>query len=113
VQAVLDAHPAESGRCREAARGVLPLARNVDELAAIAKLLPRPGLGWFVCPARRIDARWSHHFSVRVCEHLVDALSGPDGTPAPSYLAQHWRYPEALQWVDPDPAELEQHVGTH
>jgi hypothetical protein len=39
VEATLGAHPVASGRCREAALGVLPIARKVDAIATMMRFI--------------------------------------------------------------------------
>jgi hypothetical protein len=99
VEAVLEAHPASSGRCEQAARGVLPVARELSSLARARRLLPKEG--WFVVPRISTGARWYEHYSVHVHEHFVDALTGVDGTEQEVYLQSHWKYAEGLEWTEP------------
>jgi hypothetical protein len=98
VARVLARHPAESNRCGQAAREILPVARQVDAGARARKLLPLEGR--FVVTKRPLEQRWYQHVAVHAQEHVVDALTGVEGTPARSYLEQHWMYPESLDWED-------------
>lgn len=100
VQDCLSAHPAPSGRCLEAARGVLPVARARDADARSWKISPLEG--YFVVPRQSVGGRWFHHYTVEVELHYVDALTGVSGTVSDAYLAEHWRYPERLGFTDVD-----------
>ena len=94
-------HPPESGRCKEAALAIAPVARETDPDTRVRELVPREGR--FVVPRQSLGgARWYHHFSVRTARHYVDALTGTDGTPEAVYLHEHWKYPDALRWRDGD-----------
>jgi len=35
-------------------------------------------------------------------QHPIDALTGAEGTPAGSYLNEHWEYPECLRVTQVD-----------
>jgi hypothetical protein len=96
VERALGENPIESARCAEAARAVLPIARERSEGAEAVVILPR--VGRFVVPRNVTPTpRWFHHVSVIVEAHHVDALTGPDGCPAPEYLARHFLYPTYLR----------------
>lgn len=101
VSEVLDRYPAASNRCEAAAREILPVARELETGARARKLFPTEGR--FLVP--RGGMRWWEHVAVHVQEHVVDALTGVDGTPEPSYLGQHYLYPERLVWRDWDENE--------
>lgn len=96
VAVLLDAHPAESGRCLEAARGVLPIAQKRDGDARPFKLVPLEGR--FVVPRLSVGRRWFHHYAVEVVAHCVDALTGPDGSSRSDYLDRHWQYGDRIGW---------------
>ncbi len=49
-------------------------------------------------PKLKPERPWFHHITVEVEAHLVDALTGADGTPRSSYLEQHWTETDALRW---------------
>ncbi len=98
VAETLERNPAESNRCHQAAGEILPVARQVDPDASKRKLLPREG--WFVVPLKPLEHRWYEHVAVHAQAHVVDALTGADGTPEHLYLHQHWKYPEYLVWQD-------------
>ena len=100
VEVVLSAYPAVSGRCFEAARAVLAIARGHDPAARGWKIRPR--MGRFVVPAQELGQRWFHHFTVEVERHGVDALTGPDGTPWDAYLETHWEHPRYLSCTETD-----------
>jgi hypothetical protein len=42
---------------------------------------------------RNRSIRWTHHVTVAVAEHHVDALTGADGHPAAEYLAAYFDHP--------------------
>jgi hypothetical protein len=44
VEAVLEAHPAASGRCEQAARGVLPVARELSSFGSCTQALAKGGM---------------------------------------------------------------------
>jgi hypothetical protein len=99
VETILATHPASSGRCEQAAREVLPVAGELSSEACARKLVPTEG--WFVVPQISVGVRWYEHFAVHVHEHFVDALTGVDGTKENTYLQDHWKHPESLEWIDP------------
>lgn len=98
VTEVLRQHPAESNRCYQAARDILPVARQVDAGACARKLVPREGR--FIVPKPPLRVRWFEHAAVHVQQHVVDAVTGVEGTPERSYLEAHWMYPGSLVWED-------------
>jgi hypothetical protein len=100
VEAVLLAHPAASGRCFDAARAVLTIARGRDPAARGWKIRPRKGR--FVVPKQDLGQRWFHHYTVEVDHHGVDALTGPDGTPWDAYLPTHWLHSTYLSCAETD-----------
>lgn len=51
----------------------------------------------YVAAKHPAGARWFHHVTTHVLAQRVDALTGPDGTPASDYLAVYFEHPEALQ----------------
>ncbi|HYO66099.1 MAG TPA: hypothetical protein VEU33_08455 [Archangium sp.] len=102
VSEVLDRYPAESNRCESAAREILPIARELEETARARKLVPIEGR--FLAPMRGVH--WWEHVAVHVQQHVVDALTGAHGTPEPSYLGHHYRYPDRLVWRDWDEKEV-------
>lgn len=102
VSEVLDRYPAESNRCESAARELLPIARQLEVSARARKLVPVEGR--FLVPKRGV--RWWEHVAVHVQQHVVDALTGAHGTPEPSYLDQHYLYPDRLAWRDWDEKEV-------
>ncbi len=105
VVAHLDAHHVQSGRCLEAARGVLPIAQARDEGARPWKLIP--GEGRFVVPKHPLARKWWHHYTVEAVDHYVDALAGADGTNRANYSEQHWQCADRILWqaVDLDQEE--------
>lgn len=102
VEQCLERHPPDSGMCLEAAREILPVAVQLDGGATAWKLVPRRGR--LVVPKTvRLARPWWHHFTVSVQAHYVDALTGPDGTIATTYLEEHWQFPE---WISMQPDDL-------
>lgn len=93
VEAEIQNHPADSGRCDVLAGAILPAAVQQDADAYIAKLEPR--LGRFVLPQRR----WFYHVTTSVERHYVDALTGVDGHAADSYASAYFPYPDAILWT--------------
>lgn len=98
VSEVLDRYPAESNRCESAARELLPIARQLEVSARARKLVPVEGR--FLVPKRGVRV------AVHVQQHVVDTLTGTHGTPEPSYLDQHYLYPDRLAWRDWDEKEV-------
>jgi hypothetical protein len=100
VEAILLALPAQSGRCFEAARGVLPIGRARDPATSAWKIKPRQGR--FVVPKVHTGQRWFHHYTVEVQRHGVDALTGAGGTPWDIYLPTHWEHSSYLHYSRSD-----------
>ena len=100
IDAILIAHPADSGRCFEAAQNVFPIALERDASATPWKIKPR--YGRFVVPKINVGQRWFHHYTVEVEQHGVDALTGSDGTTWQAYLSTHWRYSNDLDCLHTD-----------
>jgi hypothetical protein len=104
VQAALDAHPAPSNRCAQAAQEVLPAARERDPDATATLVEP--------CDAIYVQAkgfsRWFHHVTVGVTQHYVDALTGADGHPEATYLETYFDFPgsHTMRPVEPDEWEV-------
>lgn len=98
IEATLERFPARSGRCLDAAREILEVARPRDATSKAWKIKPRQGR--FVVPKIHVGQRWFHHFTVEVEDHGVDALTGPSGTPWHSYLSDHWKYATDLLCVE-------------
>ncbi|MFV8751241.1 hypothetical protein ACNOYE_11920 [Nannocystaceae bacterium ST9] len=92
VESTLASHPVLSNRCAQAALGILPTAREVDEEAH--GLVIQPPLGALYVQPKGLAARWYHHVTVAVSEHCVDVLPGVDGHARTSYLATYFDYPE-------------------
>ncbi len=97
VQALLTRHPAPSGRCESAARGILPIGRERDLNAQIWRLDPAEGR--YVVPRARLEFPWFYHLTVETEAHCVDALTGVDGTSRASYLDEHWTEADAILWI--------------
>jgi len=95
VETSLARHPHTSGRCAQAAREILPVAKALDPQAHA--LLVEPGLAFarYVLPRHRPRPEWHHHVLVEVLAHGVDALTGPDGHPLVDYLATYFDAPQA------------------
>lgn len=99
VQRALRDHPADSGRCEQAARRILPPAHERDAAAQIWQLWPADEDASFVIPKVPAGVLWYLHYTVEAEQHCVDALTGVDGTPRDSYLETHWKAPDQLRWV--------------
>ncbi len=93
VAAILDAHPAVSGRCAQAARALLTTAIQLDRRAHAVVVEPASPAIYVL--AKGLAVRWFHHVTVDVAVHRVDALTGPDGHPRTSYLRPYFEHPEA------------------
>lgn len=105
VEGAIAAHPAQSGRCAELARELLPIALKIDPESHVRVIRPVPGGGRFVLP-RAGHPGWRYHVTTAVAQHLVDALTGPSGCDADRYLEIHFEYPEALlneRWTMEEP----------
>lgn len=93
-------HPPDSGECADAAREILPIAREIDEAAKPWHIYPTlcdpPELTPPFLSPRGVSERWRHHITVEVTEHYVDALTGVDGHEKQSYLEEYFTYPDAL-----------------
>jgi hypothetical protein len=98
VQRALRDHPADSGRCEQAARRILPTAHERDAAAQIWQLWPADEDASFVIPKAPAGVLWYVHYTVEAEQHCVDALTGVDGTPRDSYLETHWKAPDQLRW---------------
>ncbi|MFO0607856.1 MAG: hypothetical protein U0324_32130 [Polyangiales bacterium] len=101
VDGVLARFPPDSGRCADAARAIVPIARDVDPTARGRLIQPDPVLApraRFVVPKRcRLSASWFHHVTVEAAGHCVDVLTGPDGCEVASYLDAHFEYADVLR----------------
>jgi hypothetical protein len=98
--------PVESGRCRNAARRILPVASETDTVAQIWELWPTEGC--FVLAKNPAARGWYFHATVETVTHLVDALTGVEGTSYASYLEAHWLETDALEWRAIEPEESRQ-----
>lgn len=103
VRAILGRHPPHSGRCANAARAILPLARELDESARPWKIVPAlPGAKFVMLKNPPPGLAWAHHITVEVSRHCVDTLPGVDGHLRETYLATFFEAPEHHQIVDVD-----------
>lgn len=93
VDEILKRHHVHSGQCNRAAIAILPIAREVDPEAETYSIRPRDKRRNMAPKVSLRGSRWWVHFTVRVTEHCVDALTGPDGTAAASYLATYFDHP--------------------
>lgn len=103
VDAMLAEHPLDSYRCADAARAVLPTARELDGASKARIVLPNLlGARW-VLP-REFSPRpyWAHHVTVAVTDHYVDGLTRSPGEPMSSYLGKHFHRPELHTVADVD-----------
>jgi hypothetical protein len=92
VAGVLARYPAESNRCVELARAVLPLARQLDAGACVR--LIRPRVGRYVAPKQRMPKPWFTHAVTEATLHYLDAFTGPPGIEGDRYLVAHFEHPE-------------------
>lgn len=92
VASALATHPLLSNRCAQAARTILPTAREVD--ADAHGVVIEPPLGALYVQPKGLAVRWYHHVTVAVADHYVDAFPGPDGHAQTTYLATYFDYPE-------------------
>lgn len=86
VEGALSRYPAESHECREAARLLLPIARERDAGARAWRLRPREGR--YIVPMRSVGRDWFFHVTVETEAHCVDALTGVAGTPRAAYAGE-------------------------
>lgn len=95
VTEVLDSHPPHSNSCDDAARTLLPHAKEVDGSAYTISVRPK-NKERYVVPKGMKNPLWFMHYACSVSEHCVDALTGPPGTTQDKYLTEHWEYPNCL-----------------
>lgn len=95
-----------SARCREAAEGVIQVARTQDPRARFWLLRPSPDCGPAamikqgqirILPSIQNPPRWTHHVCVETERHCVCALAGAGGAPRESYVATHFQYPNDVE----------------
>jgi hypothetical protein len=106
VEGTLRRFPADSGKCANAARAILPVAQSLDRHARGRLIVPDP----VVAPRARLvvpkgcklTLPWFHHVTVEVVAHHVDVLTGPDGHEVATYLEAHFEYADALKVDDVD-----------
>ncbi len=107
VRAILGRHPPHSGRCGNAAKSILPIARELDERARLWKIVPAlPGARFVILKQPPPGLAWSHHITVEVTQRCVDILPGVDGHPRETYLTTFFAAPEHHRLVDVDPQDL-------
>jgi hypothetical protein len=101
VKNVLKAHDARSRRCRDAAEGVIQIARTQDRKARFLLLRPSPECGPMVLikegrigilPKIENPPKWVYHVCVETERHCVCALTGAGGTPREGYVEHHFQY---------------------
>lgn len=97
VRSLIDSHPVGSGRCRDLATAILPIARERDDAAAALKIRPMSRLMRFVVPRVPLEEPWSYHVTTTVEAHCVDALTGAAGTERVDYLHAHFEHADALR----------------
>ncbi len=65
VEAALSMHPVESNRCGDAARAILPVAKELEDRARALLILPHPRYpprARFVVPLHHLPSPfWTHH----------------------------------------------------
>lgn len=99
VDRVLRTYPKESRQCEEAAKEIMPFAKEQDPNAVKWKIAPKRGYG-FRCLAPRVsvgDDPWFYHVFVETEQHGVDSLAGVDGTAADEYLDVHFEHSDCIQ----------------
>jgi hypothetical protein len=101
VASALRRHPRTSDRCAKAAQAILPVAREVDGEAHARVIEP---VGAVYIQPKGLDVRWSHHVTVAVDAHHVDALTNPPGHDEVTYLEHFFDEPEShsIRPVAPD-----------
>lgn len=95
VARALAEHPSSSPRCADAARAILPIARERDLDAHALVVEPAVPFGRCVMPKHLPSPAWHHHVLVHTEAHAVDALTGPDGHSYATYLETFFLAPEA------------------
>jgi hypothetical protein len=101
VKNVLSKYPADSSKCANAARDILPVAESVDSSSRPRLIKPKnPFARWLGA-----GMEWTHHVNVETCDHYVDALAGADGCPSANYLDKFFAYPDGLVIEDVDLSE--------
>jgi hypothetical protein len=103
VSELIRTYPVQSGRCKELAFGILPVALERDPTSQCRMVRPINRLMRFVVPKAVLAHPWVYHITTTVEAHAVDALTGVSGTELTTYLNQHFEYPEALRL---EPMEL-------
>jgi hypothetical protein len=104
VAAVLRRHPRTSDRCAKAAKGILPVARELDSTAHARIIEPEDAV--YVQP-KNLDVRWVHHVTVAVAEDYVDALTDTPGHDQTTYLQHFFDEPQSHSIRPVAPGELE------
>lgn len=95
VGASLAKYPMTSHRCADAAREILPVARQRDEAAAALLVEPLHPMARYVLPKHNPSPEWYHHVLVRLEDHGLDAMTGVPGHPYDTYLATYFVAPAA------------------
>lgn len=106
VEQGLRTHPMASGRCTALARIVYAVAKPRDPGARGIHLKPREAARWLV-PKKSGVPYWHTHTFVETQEHSVDAVTGQDGYPARTYVADHWHFHESLDAREIDVATID------
>jgi hypothetical protein len=106
VAKILDDNPPESARCALAAKKVLPHARKEDADATTWEVRPTPSVVFrILSPRVSVGGRWTHHVTVGLQAHFVDALTTATGTTATKYLETHFEYFDQLTMTKRGPNE--------
>ncbi len=95
VADVLKRFDYKSDRCAAAARGVLPVARQVDDKAVGLRLAASEGAPFILSKPPK-SRQFYHHVLVEADAHRVDAFTGEDGFDADRYLERYWQHHEHL-----------------
>lgn len=96
---VLHRFPARSHCCEDAARAILPIARERDVRSRGIRIEPA-GRARYILPKVPLHGDWwRYHITIEAERHYVDALTGVDGTATSDYFEEHWQYPEPEAYV--------------
>lgn len=78
-----------------AAKSIWPLAKDQDSNASYWLLLGDAGAGLLAKDIPNPHL-WLYHVCVETDLHGVCALTGPDGTPSPTYIEDKFQYADAV-----------------
>jgi len=92
--------------CAPLARVVFEVAKPRDAAATGLQVRPR-GPARYILTKHAMVPVWYSHTLVRTQAHHVDALTGVEGCIAGTYFDLHWRYPEALEAIEVNVADVD------